>query len=90
MAARDPDLTVFAGFASVFAGECYLASDGYESSENGQSLNTLKQLQNTLPLVVTLYKIARQYTLGDSNVKDGGVFRNLAIGRSLKRSAPSG
>ena len=26
-------------------------------------------------------------TLGDSNVKDGGVFRNLAIRRSLKRSA---
>ena len=87
MAARDPDLTVFAGFASVFAGEFYLTSGGYESSKNGQSLNTLKQLQNTLSLVGTLYKIARQYTLGDSNVKDGGVFRNLAIGRSLKRSA---
>ena len=47
--------TVFAGLvASVFAREFFLASDGYESSENGQSLTTLKQLQNTLPLVGAL------------------------------------
>ena len=53
MAARDPDLTVYAGFASVFAGEFYLTSGGYENPENGQSLTALNQLQNTLPLVGT-------------------------------------
>ena len=31
-----------------------IASGGYESSENGQSLTTLKQLQNTLSLIGTL------------------------------------